>query len=56
MAECNGVKSPDEIPSLCTGATVDITGVDGCHDIHGTVDVTVPAYMGIPAVTVQLSF
>ncbi len=56
MAECNGIASPDETPSLCTGATLDLTGVDACDDVHGTFEVTLPAYMGTPSVTVQLSF
>ena len=59
MAECNGIKSPDEIDSLCAPTTLDITSIDSCDDIHGTLDLTLPAYAGppaTPAVSIQLAF
>jgi len=56
MPQCNGTMSPDEIDSLCAGATLDVTSVDSCTDIHGTFDTTIPAYMGAPSVTIHLAF
>ncbi len=59
MAECNGIASPDEIDSICSAVTFDITSIDACDAAHGTLDLTVPAYAGppsTPAVTVHLTF
>jgi len=55
-AVCNGIASPDEPPSVCAGAALDVTSVDSCGHLHGTFEVTIPAYMMAPAVTVDLAF
>jgi hypothetical protein len=55
-AECNGIASPDETPNVCQGAALDVTGVDSCHYIHGTLTVDIPTFRGIAGVTIHLSF
>ena len=55
-AECNGIASPDETPNVCQGAVLDVTRIDSCNYIHGTLTVDIPTFRGVSGVTIQLSF
>jgi hypothetical protein len=54
MTQCNGIASPDAIPSVCVNSSLQVRSVDACGAIHGTLSLTVPSYMGSATVGIAL--